>query len=410
MTITFKRRIAVEEIGNLRPERVLYEFDGPRIFTARDPKERLLLAYCYAEDTNRSSLFVVPFSSRQLTQLEEGTRTVRAALSESWIWSVEVERSSNGPITRECFEVDFEKIPGELLPKQGTMLWPHLQPLVSIRLSGEDAQPGNIKPIVIKKAVNAAVATVQSLGHYVSQKYNNAGASLGELFDLRASHVALASFEIGFRGSTRSEAAAESQPDAPLSGEGDDRQAGEEAAIEKVGELLGRGLDWASSPVDSDKRAVDAFENKEERMVVLQAIQRLTSSISATVSQVQVGGRLVSGRRSSEGSHEEASSDVVVLDRAAQIRVEVGLEGPAEHKKVEKETRLEGRLAVSDKDKYSFVLRDVRGPKTQWTCRYPKELHAEVMDAFYRDLRVQVIGIAKTNVFKVREVNATRKK
>ena len=208
-----------------------------RIFTTRDPKNRMLLAYSYAEEGNRGRFFVVPFSSRQLAQLEEGTRPVREALSQSWVWDVEVEHSPDGLVTTECSEVSFDEIPQKLLPRPGTMIWLHLQPLVSVRLTGEDAQPGNIKPGVIQKAVTAAVATVRDLGTYVRGKYYDAGAALEGLFYLRASHVALASFEIGFRESTVGRGG-ENVTSAPPTAElvGAEQVSVKEQALAKVGD------------------------------------------------------------------------------------------------------------------------------------------------------------------------------
>ena len=169
-----------------------------------------------------------------------------------------------------------------------------------------------------------------------------------------------------------------------------------------------RGLQWAVEEDGTDVRGREAFDDRVERTVVLQAIKRLTSSISATVSQIQVGGRLVSARVY-EGQAEQSENGSVVLDRVAQIRVETGLGGPAKSKNVEEPISIEGRLAVSDKDKYSFVLRDVPGPKAQWRCNYPKELHSEVMDAYYKDIRVRVVGIPKVRVFKVQELHPVGK-
>ena len=107
------------------PVDVLYEFDGPRIFTLWDSEGELNLAYWSDEDDAICRYVVVPTTSKILTALRQGGISVYDALSQPRCWLCDVGHT--GAIT-ECQRVEFEAIPRDSLPAIGTMLLPTLEP------------------------------------------------------------------------------------------------------------------------------------------------------------------------------------------------------------------------------------------------------------------------------------------
>ncbi len=69
-----------------QPAQVLYEFDGPRIFTCRDDDGALFLAYQCCEDADEYRLVVVPCSDELLERLTQGELTVLDALNQPDCW------------------------------------------------------------------------------------------------------------------------------------------------------------------------------------------------------------------------------------------------------------------------------------------------------------------------------------
>lgn len=80
--------------GTMKPEQVLYEFDGPRIFTFRDSTAALCLAYLSEELDDGSERFIVaPTSHDYISELRAGRLSVREALTSQWMWVVDRDRA-----------------------------------------------------------------------------------------------------------------------------------------------------------------------------------------------------------------------------------------------------------------------------------------------------------------------------
>jgi hypothetical protein len=111
----------------LDPIRVLYEFDGPRIFTCRDTPGNLYLAYLCNEDDVALRFLVVPFSAELERELTSGAINVRDALTQHRAWLFDVDHDWQVSI---AWEVDIDDIPPGVLPQPGVMLWRHLPSIV----------------------------------------------------------------------------------------------------------------------------------------------------------------------------------------------------------------------------------------------------------------------------------------
>lgn len=108
------------------PLEVLYEFDGPRIFTLNDSEGELNLAYWSDEDQQVCRYVVVPTTTKILSALRKGSLSVFDALNQPRCWLCDVTHQG---VLSACQRVEFEVVPRDSLPAIGTMLLPTLEPL-----------------------------------------------------------------------------------------------------------------------------------------------------------------------------------------------------------------------------------------------------------------------------------------
>jgi hypothetical protein len=107
------------------PVDVLYEFDGPRIFTVKDADGELNLAYWSDENGTICRYVVVPTTARILEDLRRGSLSVLDALNQPRCWLCDVTHQNE---LSACQRVEFDDIPRDSLPAIGTMLLPALEP------------------------------------------------------------------------------------------------------------------------------------------------------------------------------------------------------------------------------------------------------------------------------------------
>ena len=136
-------------LGPLTPEEVLYEFDGPRLFTARSPDGDLLLAYLCDADEARARFVVVPTDPSIVSQLQDGALPVRDALSRAPLWLVDLE--PQGVV--EVLETAPADLPDEALPQPGVLLFPEPRRPLLLQL-----------PEARREAVRRCEALVQQRG------------------------------------------------------------------------------------------------------------------------------------------------------------------------------------------------------------------------------------------------------
>ena len=109
----------------LEPERVLYEFDGPKIFTCRGQMGELFLAYLCSEDQSAMRYLVVPFTDNLLRGLTAGDLPLQTALTQNRSWLFDV---GNDWRPLRCWQIDGSRVPPGVLPKPGVLLWADLAP------------------------------------------------------------------------------------------------------------------------------------------------------------------------------------------------------------------------------------------------------------------------------------------
>ena len=104
---------------------VLYEFDGPRIFTLADSDGELNLACWSDEDENQSRFVIVPTAVSIIDSLRCGRQSVLDALNQPRCWVCEIVHCGE---VNQCWRINFEDIPKDSLPTNGTMLLAALEP------------------------------------------------------------------------------------------------------------------------------------------------------------------------------------------------------------------------------------------------------------------------------------------
>ena len=113
------KEIDVQRLGQLEPIHVLFEAEGPRLFTSQDADGQPLLVYLCCDDRDGADYFVVPTSSSAIEALEKGHSSLYDALAHPWGWLVRVE-SSGRPIRAQV--VSLGELPRTVIPAPNTPL------------------------------------------------------------------------------------------------------------------------------------------------------------------------------------------------------------------------------------------------------------------------------------------------
>lgn len=108
-------------VGNLQPLEVLYDSEGPCIFTARTPSHALVLAYLSEErEDERLRRFIVATTSDEtIASLRAGVISVREAIERGSLWIVDVD-TTHKPV--KAYAVETEALPDDALPDPTVML------------------------------------------------------------------------------------------------------------------------------------------------------------------------------------------------------------------------------------------------------------------------------------------------
>lgn len=132
------------------PVEVLYDFDGPRTFTHQDSAGQLCLAHWCDTDSDCNRFIVVLFTESLVQKLKSGEITLRGALDQPRVWVLDVAHAGD---VREAWAVNFSDLPGDVLPKPGTMLWPSLERLIGAPGNGEVITEGQAEGCAATKPI-----------------------------------------------------------------------------------------------------------------------------------------------------------------------------------------------------------------------------------------------------------------
>jgi hypothetical protein len=364
------------------PAEVLFDFDGPRIFTFISQEEELFLAYLFDEEVRTSRYLVVPTSERLIRQMKAGELSVRDALCQPRLWVLDVV---SGQRISRSWRTSFESLPDDAIPEPGAMLWPSLEPLLSLRSIGILIKEGMTPASVIRNAIDGAEKTIKILIEYVLQLGQQAGRPSGavrRLYDLPAQRLAFNSFEIAFRRPVEGD-------QAKMGEIGATDLAEEEAVYRQVGELLQEGLKWVTGTAH-DLAAISP--NEEARRVILRAIESLTPPAQGPVMEVELRGTMI-GELGNARRPVRLNRNTRGLVRRALKEIDF------------KERFVEptGLIREADKDRFTFELRDIEGPVGMMKFTFDEEFEDDVSDAFIANYRVKVWGVEEPvrNLFRV---------
>lgn len=393
-TISSDFSCAIDQFVGFTPSEVLYEFEGPRIFTTLNGSQLYFWYECSEEiEANRVRYLVVPANRQLVEHLKCGSKTVHDALRQPWLWVIDVV---SGQVDKGWVLSDMESIPAYAKPHPDAPLWPQLEPLLSYRLIGDGLREGVVPASVVARAIAGPTAALKGLLEIV----NNAGATVGrpaeesrKLYGVVAKRFAFNSFEISFDMPPQQDDAeqsyAASQASLPLGGE-------TASAV-----ITSLSLD-ASSRVPSTQLIAPSLNieiYQEGGAKLEQAFKWLASENSSiaqpTLSMLSVLESLVPPKNGQITAAEvkgklvgELSS--VMLTRDSTTRVKRAIANSRERQRTL--VSAQGRIGEFDKDKLTCTLRDQPDHKPEIVCSFTEAIYDDLLDAFNTDKMVIIQG------------------
>jgi hypothetical protein len=364
--------VSAERFRPFEPAEVLYDFDGPRTFTLRDGDDELYLAHWLDEDREAARFVVVPFTDRLLDKLKTGEISVRDALDQPRVFTVDVGADAT---VRGAWRVELSSLPTDALPRPTTMLWPSLEPIASVRALGERVRVGAIPHTVVRAVADSLPRAYRTLLDYslgtipeeVAQKIK------ARDYEPLAQRVCLASFEISFR-----------MPELPtglFDALDDSTRKLLEGAIRRSGELLRTGLRWATSDNATSAQLRQLTGSEDETRALLVAIENLMPAGRGPIQAVELRGAWVGATTRPLKLTRENRRAVAGALREMPIREPHRL-------------NLTGRIRELDKDRLSFELRDiVEREQPSRRFLFDDSLLDDVEEAFEGEEFVRVTGL-----------------
>ncbi len=344
-------------LGSLEPERVLFEYEGPRSFLARDPNGDLLFAHQCGEFVDAWRYAVVPFSDELTAALEEGRLDLRSALQQPRLWLVDI---GHGGQPQRCVRSSISDVPETCLPTLGVMLYPDLEPLLAVRSIGKNVELGTATLGLLRTSLDNTRNALKTLATYVlgeAQKSGQPSRKTRKYYDLPAQLLA---------GSVRVCVFAPADPQQQMFDATDETWARMQKLLQLGLDEIGKQSTTAATPPDNDLRAA------------LQAVYCLAPPAYGPVESTEVSGRLV-----------RASSTARVISRSAGVtlraRLKVGMEQKPEI------VEAQGIISELDREEATCLLRDNVG-MTLYKISFDEKLSDEVKDAFDSGCEVKIAG------------------
>lgn len=350
----------VASFQGITQEEILYEFDGPRIFTARSDMGELLF-YLADEKDGVCRYIVAPTNASIIDLLKSGVRSVRDALNQPWVWFLDTKYDGN-PVA--AWKGTLADAPADALPLPGVMLWPHLEPIFVLRAIGEGLGEGTVPASVIRQVVDGATTALKKIAGQVFQAAGAQGRKanvIRQFYDLPMQGVAYNSFEIAFR-----------LPDRKQLNLGAD-EAPEELGSEfdEIGKQLEQALSWAiNAKSEEDSEPLD--------INLLEALEKLVPPQTGIVKSVELRGRIF---------HAGHARYQLTRETSKRVRRALGKARVSQ----ERITIVSGLVRELDKDDLSFTLRETDDSKDH-VCRFPQEFFDDVLEVFNTDQRVTISG------------------
>jgi hypothetical protein len=339
---------SLDPLGQLRPDEILFEFNGPKIFTSIGGFGQLLLCYECDEDDEGSTYLVAPCGSRTVEHLDEGSVTVFEALNQPWLWAV--RRDHTGLRAWKLDSLDV--VPARNRPFRDATLKPESMPLLTYRLIGEGLAPGKVPASVVAMAVTRPTLAIRRLMQILGSRSATGGRpdnAFRALYDLEAQRFAYNSFEVSLRPPEQQ------QPELGAS------------VYDAGAEALKNAISWLEETDETIEPAL------------LEVLDALAPPVHGRIQKAEIRGALVGTRR-------------ITLDREDTKRIRAALKSQAAPELIE--TR--GRIRELDRDKRSFTLRERPDSSPELNCTYSDELFDTVWEAFDAEVLVHLQGKLST--------------
>jgi hypothetical protein len=333
-------------LADLKPVRVLDEYDGPRLFTVRSQDGYDLLAYQCGEDATTERFLITPIEKGRIDRIEANGLTLREVLTDGWLWIVDRDRS--GVLTKPI-RVDASSLPSSALPRVGVRLNREPEVFLRLRMIGPKVGVSGVPAHVVKRTAEGAMRAVKTLVSQVLAVDVTQGRptqALRQFYDLPALSFAQRSFEVAF-----------GYPD-----QTDRLDLGEAAKIKEISEMFQQGLSWAISDAENAPQVSPQWQ------AILEAVSAVAPPQQGDIVSVEVSGALAGTDTPIQLTREVAQRVVAAKRRITPPRPPL---------------TLQGRVRELDKDRYTFILRSSTQPERQ--VAFDDVFFEEVSAAFGSD-------------------------
>lgn len=348
-----------ESIGSMIPERVLFEYEGPRTFLSRDPDGELLLAHQCGESDAVWRYVVVPFSDRLVAEIEEGRLDLHAALDQPRLWIADI--GSGGKVIR-CVKSTLLAVPEKCLPRSGVMLYPEHEPLLSVRSTGRNVEMGKATLGELRASLDNVRWSLKTLAEAAKGDVRRRGqpsAATRRYYDLPALLLV---------GSVRVVVLPEQDPQRHLF-ELDE-------VWQKMADILQRGLQVAFSP-ESD---VPSDKDDPELAAAIEAVYALSPPAHGHIDRTEITGRL---------APQSSNTTPVVITR--EMRASIRQRLLRESESVPEYVQETGQISELDLEESTCHLRDMDG-QTLRKLSFEDGFFDDIKQAFDSQQAVRVVA------------------
>jgi len=373
--------------GRFEPIDVLIWYDYPRTFTLHDQDGGLCLAHWLDEDAEIMRYLVAPVTPKQIEQLKRGELSLLEGLEQPRVYVVD---QANTGDTLSVWLTQVADVPQDALPVPRTMLHRSLEPILSLRATGETIKPGEIPGSVIKSTVEGAQKALKCLAEYEMDlpiRQGRPSRALQKLYDLPVQKTLAASFEVQFRSPLSEPTLFEGLA------EGEIRE--EQDVLNRVADHLKVGLSWLTLTA-SEASALPVPNDKELSRVIIKALKFLTPSPRGAVRELEIRGDLAT--RTIEPVRLTRRSRGVVNGAISRL--------PA---MTERRVELKGRIREINEKLMRFELHDVNQPPSPVrVCEFDAEIWDDVYEMLGVEESVDVLGLETSPSSIVRILNLKR--
>ncbi len=354
----------------IAPIDILYEFEGPRVFTTIDKYGIQMLAVQSDESSHSRRFLVVDCSVERIQELKYGILTLYEALNQPRLNVVDV--SAENFVVKSSVLSSLKDIPLNRKPVQGAMLYSELQPELSIRIISAEAIPGSISGSLLNDAFSRVKSGILVLAERAKQKISTESKLWKELQNPVAQKFAFRSFEVSFRFGFPTDAA-------------------QSEIYSEIKSLFLKGVSLLNSrysgEADFVKNSVCIVDSEEDAFAICAAFKEFAPSSKNQCSAIELSGTMIS----SDKELILTSADYKILRSYVNSRT----------KKVDEMVEFTGKIMECDRQAQSFELRNITNSGhinlKEIRCNFTISQEEAVLDAFNSGCEVVVSGVQKAN-------------